>query len=54
MGRLKGYIHPYRFFIALTLAIKLGGAVAELFVPYFMEKILREGTMPHQQERIYI
>ncbi len=54
MGRLKSYIHPYRFFIALTLAIKLGGAVAELYVPYFMERILREGTMPRQQERIFI
>lgn len=54
MGRLKSYIHPYRFFIALTLLIKLGAAVAELFVPYFMERILREGTMPRQQERIFI
>ena len=54
MGRLKKYIYPFRFFIALTLAIKLAGAVAELFVPYFMERILREGTMPRQEDRIYI
>ncbi len=38
----------------MTLSIKLGGAIAELFVPYFMEKILREGTMPRQEERIFI
>ena len=54
MGRLKQYIYPYRFYIALTLLIKLGAAIAELFVPYFMERILREGTMPHQQARIFI
>ncbi|MBR6089798.1 MAG: ABC transporter ATP-binding protein [Anaerolineaceae bacterium] len=54
MRSLNKYIYPYRFFIALTLAIKLGGAVAELFVPYFMERILREGTMPEQKELIYI
>lgn len=54
MGRLKSYIYPFRFFIALTLLIKLGGAVAELFVPFFMERILREGTMPGQHRRIYI
>ncbi len=53
MGRLKRYIYPFRFFIALTLTIKLAGAVAELFVPYFMERILREGTVPGQQNRIY-
>lgn len=53
MRRLKSYIYPFRFFIALTLTIKLAGAVAELFVPYFMERILREGTVPGQQNRIY-
>ena len=53
MRRLKKYIYPFRFFIALTLTIKLAGAVAELFVPYFMERILREGTVPGQQNRIY-
>ena len=53
MRRLKSYIYPFRFFIALTLTIKLAGAIAELFVPYFMERILREGTVPGQQNRIY-
>lgn len=53
MRRLKSYIYPFRFFIALTLTIKLAGAVAELFVPYFMERILREGIVPGQQSRIY-
>ena len=54
MGKLKNYITPYRFYIALTLLVKLGAAVAELFVPFFMERILREGTVPQQQGRIFI
>ncbi len=53
MGKLRGYIRPYIFYIALTMIIKLGGAVAELFVPYFMERILREGVVPGQQGRIW-
>ena len=54
MGRLTRYIRPYYFYIAFTMIIKLGGAVAELFVPYFMERILREGVVPGQQARIFI
>ena len=54
MGKLRGYIRPYIFYIALTMIIKLGGAVAELFVPYFMERILREGVVPGQQGRILL
>ena len=54
MGKLRGYIRPYILYIALTMIIKLGGAVAELFVPYFMERILREGVVPGQQMRILL
>ena len=54
MGRLKSYIRPYYLFIAFTLLVKLGGAVAELFVPYFMERILREGAAAAQKGRILL
>lgn len=54
MGKLRAYIRPYLLFIILTMLIKLGGAVAELFVPYFMERILREGVVPGQQNRILL
>ncbi len=54
MGKLRAYIRPYYLFIAFTMAVKLGGAVAELFVPYFMERILREGVIPGQQNRILL
>ena len=42
MGRIKSYIRPYYLFILFTMLIKLAGAVAELFVPYFMELILSD------------
>ena len=45
MGRLKQYIKPYYLYIAFTMLIKLAAAVAELFVPFFMERILREGVV---------
>ena len=54
MGRLTKYIRPYYLYIAFTMIVKLCGAVAELFVPYFMERILREGVVPGQQGRIFI
>lgn len=54
MGRLTGYIKPYYLYIAFTMFVKLCGAVAELFVPFFMERILREGVVPGQQNRIFI
>lgn len=54
MKKLTRYIRPYYLYIAFTMLIKLGGAVAELFVPFFMERILREGVVPGQQNRIYI
>lgn len=40
MNRLERYIHPYWGYIFLTVFIKLGGAVLELLIPYFMEIIL--------------
>ena len=54
MGRLRRFIRPYYLYIAFTMIVKLGGAVAELFVPYFMERILSEGVVPGQQDRIFI
>lgn len=37
MQRLKKYIMPYAGYITFTVIIKLGGAVLELLIPYFME-----------------
>ena len=54
MGKLRGYVRPYVFYIAFTMLVKLGGAVAELFVPFFMERIMREGVVPGQENRILI
>ena len=54
MGRLKSYIRPYYLFIVFTLLVKLGGAVAELFVPYFMERILRLGAAASQKRLIFL
>lgn len=54
MGRLKSYIRPHYLYIVFTMLVKLGGAVAELFVPFFMERILSEGIEPGQQQRIFI
>lgn len=40
MKKLWKYIKPYKWFIILTMGIKLLGAVFELLIPYFMEIIL--------------
>ena len=40
MEKLGRYIKPYGWFIALTMGIKLLGAVMELLIPFFMEIIL--------------
>lgn len=45
MKKLAPYIHPYRFYICLTLLIKFSGAAAELLIPYLMEILLDE-TVP--------
>ena len=44
MGKIWRYIRPYTWYICLALLIKLSGAVAELFIPYLMEYILKEGA----------
>ena len=43
MGRLASYVRPFYGYIAFTMLIKLLGAVAELFIPYFMELVLGVG-----------
>ena len=43
MGRLTAYVRPFYGYIAFTMLIKLLGAVAELFIPYFMELVLGVG-----------
>ena len=40
MAELQRYIQPYRGYIALTLLIKLWGALTELLIPYLMERML--------------
>lgn len=40
MKRLWRYISPYKWYIALTVFIKLTAAIFELLIPYFMEIIL--------------
>lgn len=40
MAELQRYIRPYRGYIALTLLIKLWGALTELLIPYLMERML--------------
>ncbi len=40
LAELQRYIRPYRGYIALTLLIKLWGALTELLIPYLMERML--------------
>ena len=40
MEKLGRYIRPHAWYIAITMGIKLLGAVLELLIPYFMEIIL--------------
>lgn len=40
MAELRRYIRPYWGYIALTLLIKLSGALTELLIPYLMERML--------------
>ncbi len=40
MEHLWQYIKPHIHYIILTVSIKLGATVLELFIPFFMEKIL--------------
>ena len=40
MEKLEKYLHPYWWYIALSMFIKFLGAAAELTIPYLMEIIL--------------
>lgn len=40
LAELQRYIRPYWGYIALTLLIKLSGALTELLIPYLMERML--------------
>jgi len=42
MRRLERYIHPYWFYIIVTVLIKFLGAVTELLIPWLMEVMLDE------------
>ena len=54
MGRLQHYLRPYLGYMILTMAIKLGGAYAELMIPDLMETILDEKVPAGDQRSIYI
>ncbi len=54
MKRLWKYISPYTLFIAFTVFIKLGGAVLELLIPYFMEIILDDIVPTGNTQKIII
>ena len=54
MRRIERYIHPYWGFIALTMFIKLSGAVLELLIPYLMEIMLDEKVPTGNLTDIYL
>ena len=54
MARLERYIRPYWGFIALTVTIKLLGAVLELMIPYLMEIMLDEKVPAGSLSAIYL
>ena len=54
MGRLQKYIRPYFGYMALTMFIKLMGAVAELMIPSLMETIIDDKVPAKDQRSIYI
>ena len=54
MGRLQHYLRPYLGYMILTMAIKLGGAYAELMIPDLMETILDKKVPAGDQRSIYI
>lgn len=54
MEKLWTYIKPYRWFILLTMGIKLLGAVFELLIPYFMEIILDDVVPEGNDKLIFI
>lgn len=54
MEKLGKYLRPYWWFIALTMFIKLLGAVAELTIPYLMEIILDYKVPAGSQRDIFL
>ena len=54
MERLGKYLRPYAWFIALTMGIKLLGAVLELLIPYFMEIILDDVVPTGALEPVFL
>ena len=54
MERLGKYLRPYAWFIALTMGIKLLGAVLELLIPYFMEIILDDVVPTGDLEPVFL
>ena len=51
MGRLKKYISPYWGFILFTMFVKLVGALLELLIPYLMEIMLDERSLPEANRK---
>lgn len=54
MEKLGRYIKPYGWFIALTMGIKLLGAVMELLIPFFMEIILDDVVPTGQRDTVFL
>ena len=54
MKQLWRYIKPYTWYIFFTVCIKLGGALLELLIPYFMEIILDDVVPAGQKKLIWI
>ena len=54
MEKLRKYLRPYWWFIALTMFIKLLGAAAELTIPYLMEIILDYKVPAGSQRDIFL
>lgn len=54
MSELKRYIRPYAGYIALTLLIKLSGALTELLIPYLMEIMLDVKVPAGELRGIYL
>ncbi len=54
MEKLEKYLHPYWWYIALSMFIKFLGAAAELTIPYLMEIILDYKVPAGSRRDIYL
>ena len=54
MKHLNRYIRPWYGYIALTLAIKLGGAILELFIPSILKTILDDIVPTGNRNQIFL